>query len=74
MSDMWTVPGRIKPTPLIYDEILKDEFELPEATSKKAKAAAAAASAAASKAGAGTGLKDQKLLSLKENVELFKSR
>lgn len=76
MEDMWLVQGRVKPTPLEYDSILGDTFVFPTPKAKKASAAAAPPPPAgqASTSKDAHQLKDQRQLSLKENVLLFTSR
>lgn len=73
MKEMWTVPGRVKPTPLDYDTIMDGTFVLP--ASRQATAALATGSVLATeKAKEQSGLKDQQDLTLKENLLLFTSR
>ncbi|CDZ97771.1 SMT3/SUMO-activating complex, catalytic component UBA2 [Phaffia rhodozyma] len=72
MSEMWKVPGRVKPTALDYDSILDETFKL--STVQKANSAPSDSSSSTtvtSKKNA-TVLKDQKQLSLKDTVLLFK--
>ena len=87
MDDMWTVPGRVKPAVLDYDAIMSDEFVAPPLRTAAAPApatttngnGASSSSAPAPAAPAATSppaatsaqLKDQKELSVKENLELF---
>jgi ubiquitin-like 1-activating enzyme E1 B len=73
MEDMWKVEGRVKPVALDYDAIMDGSFVAPPVrTVPKAKEGDAPAAPAAPTSGAG--LKDQKELSLKENLELFIDR
>lgn len=61
---MWNKPGRVKPVALDYDAIMSGTFEAPTAQN------AAIAPATATNGSTST-LRDQKELSLKENLELF---
>lgn len=68
MEDMWKVPGRVKPVPLDYDGIMDDSFVAPP---PRVPAPAAPAAGNANGTTSATKLKDQKELTLKENLELF---
>lgn len=70
MEDMWKVAGRIKPVALDYDAIMDGTFVAPPPRTSAAQAAAAANGNATASASTST-LKDQKELTLKENLELF---
>jgi ubiquitin-like 1-activating enzyme E1 B len=73
MKEMWTVPGRVKPTPLDYDAIMDGTFVLPPLR-QTAPAASGSAAPTAAAAKDQSGLRDQQELSLKENLVLFLSR
>lgn len=68
MEDMWKVPGRVKPVPLEYDGIMDGSFVAPP---PRVPAPAAPAANGSNTASSSAKLKDQKDLSLKENLELF---
>lgn len=68
MEDMWKVPGRVKPVPLDYDGIMDGTFVAPP---PRVPAQSTPASNAANGASVSAKLKDQKELTLKENLELF---
>lgn len=68
MEDMWNVPGRVKPVALDYEAIMSDSFVTPP---KRKVAKAKEGDAPAAPPPTGAGLKDQKELSVKENLELF---
>jgi hypothetical protein len=90
MEDMWTHPGRVKPVPLGYTEIMDGSFVTPplrttiaaatnaSASSSKLSEAPPATNGQSKLNGAADGgsrlLKDQKELSVKENLELFVDR
>lgn len=79
MKEMWNVPGRVKPTVLEYDAILDGSFVLPDVATKGKRPAAGAAPQPAAgpkltNSNAVAGLKDQRELSLKDNVILFEDR
>lgn len=68
MEDMWKVPGRVKPVPLDYDGIMEGTFVAPP---PRTPAQAAPAASTTNGAASSAKLKDQKELSLRENLELF---
>lgn len=74
MKGMWTVPGRVKPTPLDYDAIMDGSFVLPPSRQAAPAASGSAAPSAPASAKGQSGLKDQQELSLKDNLTLFLSR
>ncbi|KAJ9093229.1 hypothetical protein QFC19_008435 [Naganishia cerealis] len=82
MEDMWKVEGRVKPVPLDYESIIAGSFTVPPVrasasgnkaikqngtTNPKPEEPKAPADVARS----ATGLKDQRELSVKDNLELF---
>jgi ubiquitin-like 1-activating enzyme E1 B len=81
MEDMWKVQGRVKPVPLEYESIMSGEFVTPpvrkaqtngkqtDKQTDKQNGDQAPADVARS-----TGLKDQRELSVKDNLELFIDR
>lgn len=70
MEDMWKKEGRVKPVALDYDGILDGTFATPP-TRASATPAPASANGSANGTTSKSTLKDQKELSLKENLELF---
>jgi hypothetical protein len=89
MDDMWNVPGRVRPVALGYDSIMDDSFVTPTLRTAAAAPSVASgsgttdgASTSASGANGHTStsngnariLKDQRELSIKENLELFIDR
>ena len=72
MKEMWTVPGRVKPTPLDYDSIMNGTFTLPPSR-QAAVAPSTGLGPVPEKAKEQSGLKDQQELTLKENLLLFTS-
>lgn len=68
MEDMWKVEGRIKPVPLDYDAIMGGTFEAPP---PRAPANGAPANGASTNGSSTSTLKDQRELTLKENLEIF---
>ncbi|TXT13200.1 hypothetical protein VHUM_01601 [Vanrija humicola] len=70
MEDMWKKEGRVKPVALDYDGILDGTFPTPP-TRASTQPAPAAANGSANGTTSKSTLKDQKELSLKENLELF---
>ena len=77
MEDMWKVQGRVKPVPLEYDSIMSGEFVTPPVrktqTNGKETDKQDGDKAPADVARA-TGLKDQRELRVKDNLELFIDR
>ncbi|KAL7425104.1 E1 ubiquitin-activating protein uba2 [Cryptotrichosporon argae] len=70
MEDMWKVVGRVKPTPLNYRSIMDGTFVTPPKRPSKA-AAPAAKQPNGTPAASGATLKDQRKLTVKDNLELF---
>lgn len=70
MEDMWKVAGRVKPVPLDDQKIQDGTFVVPPLRNP-AHAAAAAGAANASATNDSSALRDQKVLTCKENLELF---
>ncbi|TYJ54852.1 hypothetical protein B9479_004443 [Cryptococcus floricola] len=70
MEDMWKKEGRVKPVPLDYDTIMDDSFTVPPLRVAPA-AQPANGDKSNGKAKPAALLRDQKELSLKENLELF---
>ena len=68
MEDMWKVAGRIKPVALDYDAIMDGTFVAPP---PRTSATQIAANGNANASTSTSTLKDQKELTLKENLELF---
>lgn len=77
MEDMWKVQGRVKPVPLGYESIMSGGFVTPPVrkaqTNGKQNDKQNGDKAPADVARA-TGLKDQRELSVKDNLELFIDR
>ncbi len=82
MDEMWKVQGRIKPVPLEYDAIMTDNFPMPhsgslvDSTQKRTNGSMTvttpeAASGKKSAEPSTATLKDQRELTLKDNLELF---
>jgi ubiquitin-like 1-activating enzyme E1 B len=83
MEDMWKVEGRVKPVPLEYESIMSGTFVTPpvrkaapangksESAPENGKNGVEKAPAEVAKSG---GLKDQRELSVKDNLELFIDR
>ncbi|WRT69172.1 uncharacterized protein IL334_006156 [Kwoniella shivajii] len=69
MEDMWKKEGRVKPVPLEYDSIINGSFETPPLRHSAPQQPNGQTSANGSNAK--EGLKDQRELTLKENLELF---
>jgi ubiquitin-like 1-activating enzyme E1 B len=76
MEDMWKVPGRVKPVPLDYEAISQGTFAMPHAEAKtQPPATQGQTSGSEQAAGPSTKtLKDQRELSLKDNLDLFIDR
>lgn len=82
MEDLWNKEGRIKPTSLDFDSIMAGTFPTPPLRSAAAPAAPAADAASAPAQNGkeivadsnNAKLRDQRELSLKENLELFIDR
>jgi ubiquitin-like 1-activating enzyme E1 B len=86
MDDLWNKEGRVKPTALDYEGIMSGSFPTPPLRAAPAAAASAPAangsaapepksnSSAPSANGNSAQLRDQRELSLKENVELLIDR
>jgi ubiquitin-like 1-activating enzyme E1 B len=86
MEDMWKVEGRVKPVPLDYETIMAGNFTAPPVraaaangnkTGKEngtAPAKPEEPKAPADVARSAVGLKDQRELSVKDNLELFIDR
>ncbi|WWC72995.1 uncharacterized protein I206_106959 [Kwoniella pini CBS 10737] len=72
MEDMWKKEGRIKPVPLEYEGIMNGTFETPplrQAATQQSSNGTARPNG--NNIGKQKGLKDQRELTLKENLELF---
>lgn len=88
MEDMWKVQGRVKPVPLEYEAIMSGTFVTPPVRKAATANGKTPASENANHAENGTngvekppadvaktaGLKDQRELSVKDNLELFIDR
>ncbi len=79
MEDMWKVPGRVKPVPLDYEAILNGTFPAPHGEEQTAQASGSKQNGTTQQANGGaqpsaSTLRDQKELSLKDNLELFIDR
>ncbi|KAK4684494.1 ubiquitin-like 1-activating enzyme E1 B, partial [Tremellales sp. Uapishka_1] len=77
MEDMWKVAGRVKPVPLDYEAIMDGSFQVPPVRNVPAPAPATngvkkeSPNESANGNGIARVLKDQRELSLRENLELF---
>ncbi|WVQ93111.1 hypothetical protein IAU59_000175 [Kwoniella sp. CBS 9459] len=69
MEDMWKKEGRVKPVPLVYESIMDESFQAPPLRS--APTAPQPHTNGSVKEAEKKGLKDQRELSLKENLKLF---
>ncbi|OCF35672.1 ubiquitin-like 1-activating enzyme E1 B [Kwoniella heveanensis BCC8398] len=69
MEDMWKKEGRVKPVPLLYESIIDGSFQVPPL--RNAPVAPQPQTEGSAKQAEKKGLKDQRELSLKENLELF---
>jgi ubiquitin-like 1-activating enzyme E1 B len=88
MDEMWKVHGRVKPVPLDVEAINNGSFTTPPLRNPPAPAAAAATSSNGEASGSDAGpskapaapsvshatLRDQRELSVKDNLELFIDR
>jgi ubiquitin-like 1-activating enzyme E1 B len=82
MEDMWKVPGRVKPVALDYNTILDGSFRVPplaKASSGPGKDGHSSASTSQANPAFAINirqekLKDQKELTIKQNLELFLNR
>lgn len=75
MTDMWR--SREPPTPLDFEGIRSGTFVLnkkEDITAQSGERATGTASGSASNDASTSGLKDQRALSLKDNVDLFEAR
>jgi ubiquitin-like 1-activating enzyme E1 B len=76
MEDMWKVPGRVKPVPLDYGAIMNGTFPTPHGRENNAQASESKQNGTTQQANgdsqpSASTLRDQRELSLKDNLDLF---